>query len=115
LNQIAIPGSARRILNHQAKEVLMTRKPISILAVLLMAASGWIVPSAQAQEDQTPLPLPTFGEVDIDNNGFISTGESVAVPGLFEEMTRLDEDRDGKINISEYAAFQAPVANASGS
>jgi len=91
----------------------MTSKPISIPAVLLMAASGFL--PAQAQEDQTPLPLPTFGEVDIDNNGFISTGESVAVPGLFEEMSRLDQDRDGKINISEYAAFQPPQANASGS
>lgn len=93
----------------------MTLKPISIPAVLLMAASGWMVPPAQAQEEQTPLPLPTFGEVDIDNNGFISTGESVVVPGLLEEMSHLDKDRDGKINISEYAAFQSPQANASGS
>ncbi|MGH9892949.1 MAG: EF-hand domain-containing protein [bacterium] len=93
----------------------MTLKPISIPAVLLVAASGWMVPPAQAQEEQTPLPLPTFGEVDIDNNGFISTGESVVVPGLLEEMSHLDKDRDGKINISEYAAFQSPQANASGS
>ncbi|MGQ0592242.1 MAG: hypothetical protein ACT4QB_06220 [Gammaproteobacteria bacterium] len=92
----------------------MTSKPNSILAALLMAASGGMVAPAQALEDQTPLPLPTFGEVDIDNNGFISTGETVAVPGLFEEMNRLDKDRDGKINISEYAAFQPPLANASG-
>jgi hypothetical protein len=102
-------------LNHEAMEVIMTSKPISIPAVLLMAASGWMVLPAQALDDQTPLPPPTFGEVDVDNNGFISTGESVAVPGLFEEMSRLDKDKDGKINISEYAAFQPPVANASGS
>ncbi len=93
----------------------MTRKPISILAVLSMAASGWMVPPAQAQDDQTPLPPPTFGEVDIDQNGFISTGESMAVPGLLEVMSHLDQDRDGKINISEYAAFQPPLGNASGS
>ncbi|MGH8478556.1 MAG: hypothetical protein ACREXK_02995 [Gammaproteobacteria bacterium] len=88
----------------------MTSQPISIFAVLLMAASGWM--PAQAQDDQTPLPPPTFGEVDIDNDGFISTGESVAVPGLSEEMSRLDQDRDGKLNISEYAAFQPPLADA---
>lgn len=93
----------------------MTNKPISIPAVLLMAASGWMVPPAQALDDQTPLPPPTFGEVDVDSNGFISTGESVAVSGLSEEMTRLDKDKDGKINISEYAAFQPPPADASGS
>lgn len=92
----------------------MSSKPISIPAVLLMAASGWMVPPAQALDDQTPLPPPTFGEVDVDSNGFISTGESVAVPGLSEEMTRLDQDKDGKINISEYAAFQ-PAPDASGS
>ncbi len=102
-------------LNHEAMEVIMTSKPISIPAVLLMAASGWMVPQAQALDDQTPLPPPTFGEVDVDSNGFISTGESVAVPGLLEEMSRLDEDKDGKINISEYAAFQPPLANAGGS
>jgi EF hand len=96
-------------------EVIMTSKPISIPAVLLMAASGWTVPPAQALEDQTPLPPPTFGEVDVDSNGFISTGESVAVSGPSEEMTRLDKDKDGKINISEYAAFQPPPADASGS
>jgi len=88
----------------------MTSKPISIFAVLSMVASGWMVPPVQAQEDRTPLPPPTFGEVDIDKNGFISTGESVAVPGLSEEMSRLDKDRDGKIDISEYAAFQPPLA-----
>ncbi|MGH8478554.1 MAG: hypothetical protein ACREXK_02985 [Gammaproteobacteria bacterium] len=93
----------------------MNSKPISIPAVLLMAASGWMVAPAQAQEDQTPLPPPTFGEVDIDNNGLISTGETAAVPGLFEEMIRLDQDRDGKLNISEYAAFQPPLANTSDS
>ncbi|MGH2671005.1 MAG: hypothetical protein ACRDH5_18150 [bacterium] len=27
-------------------------------------------------------------------------------------MSRLDKDRDGKIDISEYAAFQPPLANA---
>jgi EF hand domain-containing protein len=102
-------------LNHEAMEVIMTSKAISIPAVLLMAASGWMVPPAQALDDQTPLPPPTFGEVDVDSNGFISTGESVAVPGLSEEMSRLDKDKDGKINISEYAAFQPPVANTSGS
>ncbi|MGQ0592631.1 MAG: hypothetical protein ACT4QB_08275 [Gammaproteobacteria bacterium] len=93
----------------------MTSKPISIPAVLLMAVSGWMIPPAQALEDQTPLPPPTFGEIDVDSNGFISTGESVAVPGLFEEMVRLDQDKDGKLNISEYAAFQPPPAHASGS
>ena len=93
----------------------MTSKAISIPAVLLMAASGSMVLPAQALDDQTPLPPPTFGEVDVDSNGFISPSESVAVPGLSEEMTRLDKDKDGKINISEYAAFQPPVANTSGS
>ncbi|MGH8562915.1 MAG: EF-hand domain-containing protein [Gammaproteobacteria bacterium] len=93
----------------------MSNKPISIPAVLLMAASGWMVPPAQAQQEQTPLPLPTFGEVDIDGNGFISTGESVVVPGLLEEMSSLDKDRDGKIDITEYAAFQPPQVDASGS
>jgi EF hand len=91
----------------------MTSKPISIAAVLLMAASGWM--PAQALDDQTPLPPPTFGEVDVDSNGFISTAESVAVPGLSEEMSRLDNDKDGKINISEYAAFQPQPTNASDS
>ena len=58
-------------LNHEAMEVIMTSKPISIPAVLLMAASGWMVPQAQALDDQTPLPPPTFGEVDIDSNGYL--------------------------------------------
>ncbi len=93
----------------------MTSKPSSILAMLLLAASGGMVPPAQAQEEKTPLPPPTFGEVDTDKNGVISTSESVAMPGLSEEMSRLDKNKDGKIDISEYAAFQPPPGNESGS
>lgn len=76
----------------------MNSKPISPLVAL--AALGCIVLPVQA--------TPSFLEIDKDKNGFISASESIAVPGLSEQMIVLDENSDGLLSPAEFAALKTP-------
>ncbi|MGH6635954.1 MAG: EF-hand domain-containing protein [Gammaproteobacteria bacterium] len=71
----------------------MNSKPISILTTV--AALGWFALPVQA--------VPDFSEIDKDKDGFISATESIAVPGLSEQMIVLDKNSDGKLSAEEFA------------
>lgn len=51
---------------------------------------------------------PSFSEIDKDNDGFISATESLAVPGLSEQMTVLDTNSDGLLSPAEFAHTKIP-------
>ncbi len=62
------------------------------------------------QEETVPVQAtPSFLEIDKDKNGFISATESIAVPGLSEQMIVLDENSDGLLSPAEFAAPKNPL------
>ncbi|MGH8579473.1 MAG: EF-hand domain-containing protein [Gammaproteobacteria bacterium] len=71
----------------------MNGKPIAILTTV--AALGGFALPVQA--------VPVFSEIDKDKDGFISATESIAVPGLSEQMIVLDKNADGKLSAEEFA------------
>ncbi|MGH8654852.1 MAG: EF-hand domain-containing protein [Gammaproteobacteria bacterium] len=75
----------------------MNSKPILILTTAL----GWFVLPVQA--------VPAFSEIDKDKDGFISATESIAMPGLSEQMIVLDKNSDGKLSAEEFAVVTSPA------
>jgi Ca2+-binding EF-hand superfamily protein len=49
--------------------------------------------------------VPAFSEIDKDKDGFISATESIAVPGLSEQMIVLDKNADGRLSVAEFAVL----------
>jgi EF hand len=48
---------------------------------------------------------PAFSEIDKDKDGFISATESIAVPGLSEQMIVPDKNADGRLSAAEFAVL----------
>jgi len=72
-----------------------------IFAVMVLIDLGWVAVPMQAAE---PEQFPAFSEIDKDKDGYITADESMAVPGLMEQLTSLDRNADGKIDKAEYAS-----------
>lgn len=64
-------------------------------AVLALAFAG----AATAQEDDV-MEMPSFEDVDTNENGVISEGEAALVPGL--DFDSADQNADGVLSRTEY-------------
>lgn len=47
-----------------------------------------------------------FEELDVDANAFISKDEAKVRKDLVKNFKKIDEDKDGKLSISEYQAYE---------
>lgn len=47
-----------------------------------------------------------FGELDADNNAYISSKEASVRKDLVKNFKKIDRDADGKIDLSEYQAYE---------
>jgi Ca2+-binding EF-hand superfamily protein len=70
---------------------------ISISILTTVTALGCFALPVQA--------VPAFSEIDKDKDGFISATESIAVPGLSEQMIVLDKNADGRLSAAEFAVL----------
>jgi Ca2+-binding EF-hand superfamily protein len=48
----------------------------------------------------------TFEQLDVDGDRYISAEEAKARPNLSDNMQASDLDGDGKLNITEFSAFE---------
>ncbi len=79
-----------------------------ISTVILLCSSSWTMAAGESatEEPATTIPtIPDFKQVDQDRNGSISPMEATEVPGLVEQFTRVDRNRDGRLNVEEYEAL----------
>jgi len=53
-------------------------------------------------EDESPVQVPTFEQVDADHNGYITPAEAEKVEGLSGMFAVIDTDSDGQISAEEY-------------
>ncbi|MGX2040432.1 hypothetical protein ACWJKU_09915 [Methylocaldum sp. MU1018] len=81
----------------------MKTNPIPMSLMLWSLAAGGSALPAQAAE---PAYFPAFSKVDENKDGYISAGESKAVPGLPVYLTTLDQNSDGKLSPAEYAGLK---------
>lgn len=79
----------------------MTLSKTLIPALILLSGSG----GAMAAEESIET-MPSFSQVDADQNGGISTTEAQAVHGLVEVFAQADFNTDGWLNQGEYTAIQ---------
>ena len=79
----------------------MTVSKTLIPALILIAGSGWVM----AVEETTET-LPSFSQVDADQNGGISKTEASQVPGLVEAFAAVDINADGWLDQDEYTALE---------
>lgn len=49
----------------------------------------------------------TFEDLDIDTNGYISKGEAMAEKSIDRNWAKVDTDKDGRIDVSEFSAFES--------
>ncbi|MDH3637689.1 MAG: EF-hand domain-containing protein [Gammaproteobacteria bacterium] len=73
----------------------MNRKYLIVLASL-----AFLSPAVAEME---------FGEVDSNNDGFVSAEESVMIPRLRDVIGEFDEDEDGKLSEEEFTDYTDSV------
>ena len=49
----------------------------------------------------------TFDDMDVDSNGYISMDEAKAQKSINRNWAKIDADKDGNIDISEFSAFES--------
>ena len=76
----------------------MKTKPVFVLFVV----SFFLAAPAMASD---VLPT-TFDEIDADANGVISHTEGNVRPDITNNWAKIDTNEDGKLSITEYAAYE---------
>jgi hypothetical protein len=51
-----------------------------------------------------------FEELDVDSDGYISKKEAMAQKSIEKNWKKADKDNDGRLDISEFSAFEAEGA-----
>ena len=74
-------------------------KSLTVVAgILLFAGSQWVL----AGEKKAV----TFDDLDTNHDGYISADEAKANPDLWKKFTQADKDSNGKLDVSEFSAFE---------
>jgi len=77
----------------------MQRPLILVMTSMFFGGLAW----AGEQAPTTGIEqLPTFSEVDANQNGLISSQEADPYPAIKEVFMKADTDKDGSLNSSEY-------------
>lgn len=76
----------------------------SALYLAAPVASAADAPLSKAKNPETI----SFVELDANRDGFIDRKEASIVPALHKDFDALDTDKDGKLNVGEYARGSAP-------
>jgi EF hand len=82
-----------------------------------MSVIGWVIVGAEAQ---VPAPMPAtawdrvimeaaFQRVDLNEDGMLSKPEVLRLAAMAERFDALDADRDGALNLEEFAHGFAAV------
>ena len=73
-------------------------KSLTVVAgIFLLAASQWTL------AEEKPM---TFEQLDKNGDGYISADEAKANPDLAKKFAKADKDSNGKLDISEFSAFE---------
>jgi Ca2+-binding EF-hand superfamily protein len=75
----------------------------AILLALFLAG----VALAAEQEEEQPASTLTFDELDTNHDGYISKTEASVRKDLTKGWKTADKDKDGKLDVSEFSAFEA--------
>lgn len=67
----------------------------------LIAAAGLVSSAAMAEY------AATFEDIDSDRDGYISAAEAKVRPALAEVFAAADANKDGKLNIDEFVAYES--------
>lgn len=57
-------------------------------------------------EAQVGANVPEFGQLDVDNSGYLNKDEAMARPGLSENWKKFDNNEDGQLNRAEFSKFE---------
>lgn len=82
----------------KSKKILIA----TVLAVLPM--------SVYAASDVTSAPQEKFISLDVNQDGYISRGEAMVDKNLSNHWVRVDINEDGKLEESEFSAFEEEMA-----
>jgi Ca2+-binding EF-hand superfamily protein len=69
---------------------------------LLTAPLVWAL-VALAQDQSPPDRVPSFTDLDRDNDGYLNRGETLDVDGLADVFDVADVDRDGRLSVAEFS------------
>ena len=93
-------------------------------SVLALAASGSLAQTTPKPDSRTPAPShlaqgpatpaapramsgpPTFHSLDANSDGMISKSEAEGVPDLVKAFNRLDKNRNGKLDRTEFSMYK---------
>ena len=75
----------------------------AILLALFLAG----VALAAGQEEQQAASTLTFDELDTNHDGYISKTEAKVRKDLVKGWKTADQDKDNKLDVSEFSAFEA--------
>ena len=53
------------------------------------------------------IPAPTFEQLDINSDGYISKDEAKAYKDMSKRWAKVDSNNDGHINIDEFTKFES--------
>jgi hypothetical protein len=77
-------------------------------SILSITAVAWGIPLAQADDSQAQDTVhPKFPQLDANRDGFVSKLEVKSIEGYEKFFTEADENRDGRLDPSEFMTFQS--------
>lgn len=75
----------------------------TFVILLTVCALGLAATVALAVESK----IPAFEQLDVDQNGSISTEEASSCEALMSCFVKADADHDGQLTMAEYATIEA--------
>jgi Ca2+-binding EF-hand superfamily protein len=75
------------------------KQHVGIIAGLVFGLAGF-----NALAGEVPK---TFEELDVDGNGYISKQEAEDQKSIKRNWSKIDTDKSGEVDISEFSAFEA--------
>lgn len=78
----------------------MKKTFVILLSVCALALTATVALAGESQ-------IPAFEQLDVDQNGSISTEEASSCEALMNCFVKADADHDGQLTLAEYATINA--------